>query len=283
VMLFKAAFLAADVLICAWMARRFGFHKAIVYAWNPLVIYSFAGGGHYDSWFVFALVGAWLLWETAEPSSNSRWGSITLLGVGMALKWVCFPMLGWLLWRIFRRDGWRKAALASATALLPLAASWTIVAHGNWSCSLYPAGFSADARSAELLPAVIGPFLSTGHAEKHNEIYLVLFLLFSLFIVLRGRSFAGTLQSVLIVALITTPMFHAWYTTWLIPLAVSTRSRSVLAFSISSFTYFWLHYTAGQPGGIWKQSALEKALLWAPLLAGLLWDIRNRGPERSEV
>ncbi len=283
VMLFKIAFFAADVLICVWLARRFGLPGAAVYAWNPLVIYSFAGGGHYDSWFALALVAAWLLWATPAASFRLRMASVTLLGAGIALKWVCFPMLGWTLWRIVRSDGWRKAGMASMLALLPLAVSWILVSQGNWNCSLYPASFSADARSAELLPAVIGPFLSLEHAEKHNEIYLVLFLAVSLFVIYTGRTYAGTLQAILLASLVTTPMFHAWYSTWLIPLAVTSRRRTVIAFSLSSFTYFWLHHTAGVPGGVWKQSALEKALLWAPLLISLVWDLRNLESKRREA
>ncbi|MGB3613620.1 MAG: hypothetical protein WBA10_07495 [Elainellaceae cyanobacterium] len=62
---FKLAFMAADVGICWLLWRRFG-TRAMLYGWNPLVIYSFAGGGHYDSWLILPLVAAWL-WSEEAP------------------------------------------------------------------------------------------------------------------------------------------------------------------------------------------------------------------------
>ena len=61
VLLFKSTFVAADLGICWLLSRRFGHLATLSYAWNPLVIYSFAGGGHYDSLFLLPLVAAWLL------------------------------------------------------------------------------------------------------------------------------------------------------------------------------------------------------------------------------
>ena len=67
VYLFKLGFVAADLGICALLGRRFGYGATLIYAWNPLVIYCFAGGAHYDSWFLFPLVMAWLWWEQPDP------------------------------------------------------------------------------------------------------------------------------------------------------------------------------------------------------------------------
>ena len=68
ILLFKTAFVAADLGICYLLSNRFGYRATLWYAWNPLVIYSFAGGAHYDSWFMLPLVAAWLQWDF--PQSN---------------------------------------------------------------------------------------------------------------------------------------------------------------------------------------------------------------------
>ncbi|MGB3511314.1 MAG: hypothetical protein WBA93_19180 [Microcoleaceae cyanobacterium] len=60
VFIFKLAFIFADLGICWLLSRKFSLDKTLIYAWNPLIIYSFAGGGHYDSWFLLPLVAAWL-------------------------------------------------------------------------------------------------------------------------------------------------------------------------------------------------------------------------------
>ncbi|NET06766.1 MAG: glycosyl transferase family 2 [Symploca sp. SIO2B6] len=123
VWLFKAAFILADLLTCWLLSRRFTYQQAIVYAWNPLIIYSFAGGAHYDSWFILPLVAAWLVFDYSgkalrrrgegemgrggdgekELSFREQFGikSALLLGISVAVKWMSLPILGFLTWRAF--------------------------------------------------------------------------------------------------------------------------------------------------------------------------------------
>jgi len=269
---FKSAFLIADLAVCWLLARRFGVRQALVYGWNPIVIYSAAGGGHFDSWFTLALAGGWLLWERRTQSKYAYLGSAALVGLGVAFKWLCLPVLGWMVWRLVRESGFAKAASALGAGLMPFAVCWIWVNGGVGHCSPFPVGFVSVARSAELLPALLSPLLPPAFKWSHNEIYLYIFLAVCVILILRARSFASMAQSTLIGAMIITPMFHAWYATMLVPFAVKNRSIGAIAFSLSSFTYFWLHYTAGQADGIWAQSIVEKVLLWAPLLLGLAWD-----------
>ena len=74
VWLFKSAFIAADLAICGVLSRRFGYSATLFYAWNPLVIYSFAGGAHYDSWFILPLVTAWLLLDPTDTADQTSVG-----------------------------------------------------------------------------------------------------------------------------------------------------------------------------------------------------------------
>jgi hypothetical protein len=283
VMSLKLLFVVADLVTCRLLAQRFGCANALIFAWNPLVIYSFAGGGHYDSVFVLSLTAAWLLWERKGSSPAGRLASIACMGAGVALKWLCLPLVGWELWQIARRDGPKWALRASLVAVLPLAASWAVVAAGSWSCSLLPADFVRVARSAEALPAFAAWILPPEHSFNRNDFYLGVFLLVSAFLLWRQGSVRRAGQTVLAAALLTTPMFHAWYAAWLVPLAVGDRNRGAIALSISSFVYFWLHHTAGQPGGIWKQSAAEKLLLWGPFVIGLAWQKWGSRPMKESA
>ncbi|GFZ94246.1 hypothetical protein [Okeania sp. KiyG1] len=75
VFVFKFAFILADLGICWLLTRKFSLQKTLIYAWNPLIIYSFAGGGHYDSWFILPLVGAWLVFAeegTGKEEEGTR-------------------------------------------------------------------------------------------------------------------------------------------------------------------------------------------------------------------
>ena len=88
VLLFKLAFIAADLAVCFLLRARFGARRSVLYAWNPLILYSFAGGAHYDSWFGLCLVAAWLFWE-----NGAFHRAAATLGMAVALKWISLPIL----------------------------------------------------------------------------------------------------------------------------------------------------------------------------------------------
>ncbi|NER37652.1 MAG: glycosyltransferase [Oscillatoria sp. SIO1A7] len=117
VLLFKLAFVLADLLVCWLLGRSYGYQKALLYAWNPLIIYSFAGGAHYDSWFILPLVVSWLAFE------QRRWTwSALALGASIAIKWMSLPILVFL------------AALSflDRTGLTHLLNNWEL-GIGNWA------------------------------------------------------------------------------------------------------------------------------------------------------
>lgn len=275
----KAVFIAADLASCWLLWRRFGARQALVYAWNPLVLYSFAGGSHYDSLFILTMVWAAAVWEDG-PSRARRVRSAALLGAGVALKWLCLPVLGWVLWRILRLDGLKRCATGSLAALAPFLLSWVMVSGGQWSCPLIPREFTRVARSAEALPALGDWLLPAGHILNKNSTYLAIFAVVSLLLHRERSSLQRVAHSMLSAAFLLTPMFHAWYGTWIAPLFLPARSAASIALSLSAFIYFRLHYVAAQPGGIWRQSRGERLLLWVPFIAGLVWDYWPRRGNR---
>lgn len=275
----KAAITAFDLLACSLLYRQFG-AGATLYIWNPLVIYSFAGGGHYDSLFILSLAAAFHLWERGDSARN-RLLACLALGAGVALKWLSLPLLLWALCRTLRIDGPRRSALATLAAATPFAVSFPLVANGHWLCPLAPPAFAHSARSAEALPALLGSFLPDRHPLDSNVAYLLLFLALAFFLLRRLRDIRPAAYASFAAALLTTPMFHAWYATWLLPAAAGLRPGAPAVLCISSFVYFWLHVHIAAPGGEWRQSPLEKALLWGPFLAALLWDhLRERRRNR---
>ncbi|MGB3137162.1 MAG: hypothetical protein WBB18_10190, partial [Nodosilinea sp.] len=134
-LLFKLAFVAADLATAWLLSRRFGYLRATLYAWNPMVIYSFAGGAHYDSWFILPLVAAWLLDDTATRRS---WLWVAgLVGVSVAVKWVSLPIVVFLVWRSLRQQQWGRAITGGALGLLPMTLSALPFCHSG-TCPLIP-------------------------------------------------------------------------------------------------------------------------------------------------
>ncbi len=126
IVLFDLGILLAMIGILRRVGMPVGWCAA--YAWCPLVMKEFANSSHLDAIAVFlTTLGIWLLLTT---SRRALWGMAVLgLGVGaklypLILTPLCFAM-------IVRRDGWRRALLAtgalvvvSAIALAPMI--WTL-------------------------------------------------------------------------------------------------------------------------------------------------------------
>ena len=268
---FKAVFLLADLSVAFLLMRAFGYRASLFYVWNPLVIYSFAGGGHYDSLFVLALVLAWLGWRRQDFLATAIW-----LGVAVAVKWLALPLLGWLVWRVWRHLGLSTALRYLVLGFLPFALAWMLIClwTGEWTLALMPSKFAQYARSAELIPAIIG-WLEPSTRHTNQWILLPLALAWGL-VILRAKTFAVAAQWIFFVALILTPMVHAWYFTWMLPFVVLTRNLGVILVTFTAFIYFMLYHHVETPGKDWILSPLELSILWIPFIAGFLWSEVNR-------
>jgi len=169
--LFKLAFVAADVAACGLLCRRFGPLSATLYGWNPMLIYSFAGGAHYDSWFILPLVAAWFVLEpvptSIQPPEQSLnrpsvpvdhgsrrwlWGAL-LLGISVAVKWVSLPLLGFLVGRSLRQLRVGQAIGTARLGLLPMGLA-ALPFCQSMTCPLVPtrSAFVTYGRSAEFIP-----------------------------------------------------------------------------------------------------------------------------------
>ncbi len=263
---YKLVFAAVDLAVVVLLVRAFGKRSALLYAWNPLVIYSFAGGGHYDCLFVLALACGWLAWQKEHFLKASLW-----IGAAVAIKWLALPLVAWMLWQCLRCRGWKPALLAGFLAMLPFAVSWGAMAiwTGEWSAQLMPPQFVEYARSAEFIPAITGWFWEA--SQYKNHLFILPVVLAWVWVIFRARTFESAAEWIFFIALIFTPLLHAWYFTWLMPFAVKTRNLGSILLVASGFAYFLLYHHVESPGGIWRLTSWETALLWLPFVAGFLW------------
>ncbi len=263
---FKLVFALCDLGIVVMLVRAFGKAPAVLYAWNPLVIYSFAGGGHYDALFIFAMVFGWLAWRKDRFLQASLW-----LGAAVAIKWLALPLVGWLLWQQFWKHGWRAAITSSLLAALPFVVSWVAVSAwtGEWTVQLMPQKFVQYARSAEFIPAIVG-WLWEESTYRNQWVVFPMAIAWAL-VILRARTLEVAAQWIFFVALIFSPLLHAWYFAWLMPFAVMTRNLGSILLTATAFIYFLLYHHVESPGGSWSLKWWETGLLWIPFVIGFLW------------
>lgn len=270
-MFFKTVFMFADLVVAGLLVRAFGVNRAVVYAWNPLVIYSFAGGGHYDSIFVLAMVLGWQAWRRGWLTLAAFW-----LGVATGLKWISLPLLGWVLWRVMTQV-WRRdvrinvLALSLLAAVAPMGVAYVAMGvwTGNWLPHMLPAKFSQVARSAEFLPAIVAAFWKQ---SAYSNAWLVVPVAVGwAAIILLSRRWISSAERLLAWTYVWSPLVHAWYFVWTIPFAVVSRNAGVLALSASGFVYFLLYHHVEAAGGQWRLTAWQTAWLWLPFVIGFAW------------
>ncbi len=273
---FKTVFACADLSVLFLLVREFGQRESRLYAWNPLVIYCFAGGGHYDSLFILALVFGWICYRKEKLIQASF-----AIGAGIALKWIALPLAGWILWQVFCSKKHQKLFLIFLALSLPMIGSWTLLSFwtNEWTLQIFPQHFTQYVRSVELIPAFVGYFWK--ESLKHNDWFLFPLALCWLVTIFRIRSYERAVEWIFFLLWIFSPMMHAWYFTWMIPFAVLTRNRGSIAISISGFFYFSIHHYFQSPGGQWELPPQIAFLMWAPLILGFLLSMRSLPQERN--
>ena len=100
-LLYKLLFAAADLCAIAVLLRLIGGRvrhaDAAWYAWNPLVVYSFAGAAHFDSLMILPMLAGIFFFvrsnSAAEPSSQWRHAIFGAIALGAAISIKLVPLL----------------------------------------------------------------------------------------------------------------------------------------------------------------------------------------------
>ena len=275
-LLFKAAFVVADLFICFLLSRQFSYLQTTLYAWNPLVIYCFAGGGHYDSWFILPLVAAGLFFArqskaTASNLSKSRWQwylSAILVGISVAVKWISLPILGFVAWQAWRKLNFLTATILFICGLVPFLLAAAAFCNGD--CSLIPTGsdFVRNGRSAEFIPYFIGKAWQASRST--NSIWAIPLGLGVIVLIFTVNNFYRFGRDFFFWLLIISPIVHGWYFTWIVPFAVKSQNWGVRLVSVSAFIYFVLPYRQALGNYSWHLHEVETWCLWLPFVVGYI-------------
>ncbi|MEM6253498.1 MAG: glycosyltransferase family 2 protein [Cyanobacteria bacterium P01_D01_bin.156] len=283
--LFKATFAAADLAVCWLLSRRFGRLATLLYAWNPLVLYSFAGGGHYDSWFVLPLVMAWLWFDRPDaenaavadlgkppvyPPALTYVGSALFVGISIAVKWISLPVLAFLVWHALRRRRIGIALLSGITGLMPVVVA-AMPFCSPTACPLVKFGssFVETGRCSELIPYIVEQLWEP--SRWANWLYAFPLALVVVWLLLRTDTFHKFTEWYLIFLMVISPIIHFWYLSWLMPFLVLSRNLGVRLISLSAYVYFTLIYMSAQGDYSWILPITQRHLLWWPFVLGVAW------------
>ena len=285
VAIFKCSFLALDLGTVYMLLRMHvgpARHRDTAwYAWCPLVAAMFAGAAHFDSMLVFLLTAALWALHRADPMNRQRpswpWLLLSGLALGAAISVKVIPAL-LLPLLVFHLRG-RFVALLPGLAIPPLLA----LAYGFPQVDILAnlRDFANVTRTNDFLWWAVEP-LWPNPGEKNLGYNLAI----AGWTALAGWVFRhhwrrGALW-VLGGALVLSPVVHAWYLTWVLPLAAWRRAHAWFILSVSMSVYFLLYQKTiyeeqwtMEPG--WRLWLLAPPLLWLALRGVRLLRARRLG------
>jgi alpha-1,6-mannosyltransferase len=263
----------ADLAVAALLLRLIGgesrYRDAAWYAWNPLVVYSFAGAAHFDSLMILSMVGGILalVRSTTQTESQAKWlwavMAAVLFGIAISLNLVAASLL--LLCAIALR--WRAIALA-LTALIPVLFSF---AFGFPKVRIWESfvQFTQLSRLNDLFWWLIEETVWPNPHQRNFHYYPILIVCVIAVSFLFVRNWKRGMLWALGVVLVLSPILHPWYCVWILPLAAwrSAYAWNVLSVTIFSYYLFWDERLFGLP---WHAEPWMRGLIISPVLAALV-------------
>jgi len=285
-LIYKLLFAAADMGAIAVLLRMIGGPErhldAAWYAWNPLVVYSFAGAAHFDSLMILPMLAGILCFarsrdaiETREKTHWALWGAAAL-GIAISIKLVPLLLVPASAFALGKR-AWALAVSAGIPALLSL--PFGVPRVPIWK-SLGQFIYVARVNDA-FWWMVEETFWPNPHQKNYsyNVVILVAVVLVAL---LFYRNWRRGLFWSLGTALLLSPILHAWYVTWILPLAAWRRIEAWQVLSVTIFAYylFWDERLFALP---WHSEPWLRGFIFLPPIVAALFSLRRKDNPRPAL
>ncbi len=249
----KAVFVVLDLAVVVLLLDLRGVGpRALLYAWNPLVLVAFAHEGHNDSAMLFLATLAWWLSDRGHR-----------VATGLALGGACLAKLpAFILLPAFARRlrGRGFAAVGLFVAAVLVAISGSVVA---WSVNLRQFG---DMRFNGSLCPALEIHLPPGAARW--VLGACVLAVAALFAARRPLPDAAAVGMAALLA--ASPTVHPWYVTWLLPFAAAAPRPWILVWSVTALLGY-LPWEAARQGEGWVEWSWVPWATYSPVLAAVLW------------
>ncbi|MEO5753721.1 MAG: hypothetical protein ABIR38_03350 [Chthoniobacterales bacterium] len=276
---YKLLFAAADLGAVAVLLRLIGGagrHQAAAwYAWNPLVVYSFAGAAHFDSLMILPLLAGILFFVRSNAATGARvqWRYAILgavaFGFAISIKLIPLLLLPMCVFALRRRAIALVISLAIPFLLslpfgVPFVPIWKSLGRFIYVTRLNDAFWW-------IIEDTIWP---NPHQKNYhyNLIIIVAVVVVSLFFI---RNWKRGLLWAMGTALILSPVLHPWYCTWILPLAAWRRVEAWQVLSVTIFAYylFWNERLFFLP---WHSEPWLRGFIFIPPIVAMLFSLRPK-------
>ncbi|HEY1769554.1 MAG TPA: phospholipid carrier-dependent glycosyltransferase [Chthoniobacterales bacterium] len=273
-LVYKLLFAAADLGAVAILLRLIGgasrHADAVWYAWNPLVVYSFAGAAHFDSLMILPmLLGIFCLARSRDaPESRSKWHWAILaaasLGIAISIKLIPLLLLPTCVFALGRR------AIALVVSLLipgALSLCFGVPRVPIWN-SL--GRFIYVTRLNDMFWWLIEDTFWPNPHQKNYHYNVIIIVAVVIVALLLMRNWKRGLLWSLGTALFFSPVLHPWYCTWILPFAAWRRVAAWQVLSVTIFAYylFWDERLFLLP---WHAEPWLRGLIFIPPIVALFF------------
>jgi hypothetical protein len=284
-LLYKLLFAAADLGAIALLLRVIGGTARYVntawYAWNPLVVYSFAGAAHFDSLMILPMIAGilFLIRFESETESRRKWwlalAASAAFGVATSVKLIPAFLLLCCVFAL----GYRAITLA-VSAVIPLGLS---LLYGYPTIPIWDSlrRFAHVTRLNDLFWWLIEETVWPNPHQKNYHYNVIIVICVALVSLGFWRNWKRGMIWAFGTALILSPVLHPWYCTWILPLAAWRRAYTWFVLSITLFAYFlfWNERLFLLP---WRSEPWMRAIIIVPpLAAAALMGLARRSQRRQ--
>jgi hypothetical protein len=293
---YKLLFTAADIATIAVLLRLFSvaavydrrpaedtspYATAAWYAWNPLVIYSFAGSAHFDSLMILPMVAGILFLTRIETETDSRrkwWLALAAsaaFGIAISIKLV--PVL-LLLCCVFALR--RRAITLVVSGAIPLFLS---LLYGYPKIPIWDSlrRFAHVTRLNDLFWWLIEETFWPNPHQKNYHYNVILIIAVAVVSLLAWWNWKRAMLWVLGTTLVLSPVLHPWYCTWILPLATWRRAFAWHVLSTTLFAYFlfWNERLFALP---WHSEPWLRVIIMGPAIAAAVWMGLTQRAQRTQ-
>ena len=235
---YKVIFATADLLAVALLLGLVDLRTAAWFAWNPLVAYSFAGAAHFDSIVLLAIVTMLIALTRFEESGKikPRWiyaiGGAVALGLAISVR---PSMIVLLLPTAFALR--RYAVTLLLGILVPLVAGIAvgIPSFTQWN---FFGDYAQVSRLNDLSWWIFEDKFWPNWHQQHYRYDVVIIVVSTIIAFVFVRNWKRGMLWSLGAAIILAPVLHAWYATWILPLATWRRAFGWHLLSVTIFAYY---------------------------------------------
>jgi alpha-1,6-mannosyltransferase len=302
-LLYKLLFAGADIATIAVLLRLFrGAHatprapfgdspngsasssryaNAAWYAWNPLVVYCFAGSAHFDSLMILPMLAGVLLLSRFESETDSRrkwWLALAAsaaFGIAISIKLVPAFLLFCCVFAL----GYRAITLA-VSAAIPFGLS---LFYGYPTVPIWDSlrRFAHVTRLNDLFWWLIEETVWPNPHQKNYHYNVILLITVAVVSLLAWWNWKRAMSWVLGTALVLSPVLHPWYCTWILPLATWRRAFAWHVLSITLFAYFlfWNERIFALP---WHSEPWLRAVIIGPPLVAMIFELLRKKTLHAE-